>query len=994
MTVISPRPVLLCLALTSLTAAWAVRPPETTRLGIEPARVHLTHPDTQAAFARGEPWRAFVEGEGAGWAARFDELTGTPLRMWGPGLHLGPLRTEADVRDAVLSFIDRHAATLGTDGAELVVRSANYEPSLDAWYVDVDTLRADLPIWRGGLTLRFKHDRLVMLGAETYPDVPIVGARVLTARDAQLAAIQQGPAPQADHNEHDASPMLLPWVERGRVQLRTVWRTVSRSEQPLGRWVSFIDAETGELLNVHNTVRFFDGQITAEHDVRLSTGELMRSPLPFASVRSDSDVTFADALGRYTLPDAPTFTVSLDGRRVQVYDQVGIIEPSFTPAPVTDLIAADFGDRVAPASTYVYVHQAQDWAIRVAPEVAWSDARVRAYVNIDQQCNAWYDGQLNFLRSGSGCNNTGRQADVIFHEWGHGFHASSLRAGTFDGSLGEGAADVISFLITDDSRMAPNFYTGGGTLRDADNNRRFPEDYEAGEQSIHQNGMIFSGAMWDAREALRAEYGEPYATDTISRLHAGLLKGGPTIQTAYDEAIFADDDDGDLSNGTPHQCALVEAFSRHGIGPSPVVEHEPISGADALDPLQITASLRSPAPLCFQTDPSAGTLHYRVSGGAWQTSPLTVAGNDVTGALPTAEIGAVIEYWVEVEDGDGGKHSSPAAGPIRPYTFYVGDALVVRCDDFEQTDGGFTHELLSGEAVEGADDWQWARPAGDGTDPSRAASGGNVWGNDLGADDYDGLYQNEKRNRLTSREYNTRHYQGTFLAYQRWLSIEDGVFDQAEIFADDEQVWSNWATDTNTGTDHHLEGEWRTHVVYLNGAGDDGSVQIAWQLTSDQALQFGGWTLDDVCILAPATPDNRLGIRDLRAVRPDTSSPITLSWTHPEHAPLAAVRLVKKSGAWPTGPDDGEIAWSSDTPELGAEVVVTDEGGLGRDDLHFAVYASDGEDWLSWTIEGWNAASVPDRRSGGAGCACQQGAGVGGGLWALTLLLVGVRRRK
>ena len=61
------------------------------------------------------------------------------------------------------------------------------------------------------------------------------------------------------------------------------------------------------------------------------------------------------------------------------------------------------------------------------------------------------------MRAGSGCNNTGRIADVNFHEWGHAFHYYGLESGDFDGAVSEGIGDVVSALNTGDSIIAPNF---------------------------------------------------------------------------------------------------------------------------------------------------------------------------------------------------------------------------------------------------------------------------------------------------------------------------------------------------------------------------------------------------------------------------------------------------------------------------------------------------------------------------------------------------------
>src|SRR5690606_2473462 len=106
--------------------------------------------------------------------------------------------------------------------------------------------------------------------------------------------------------------------------------------------------------------------------------------------------------------------------------------------------------------------------------------------------------------------------------------------------------------------------------------------------------------------------------------------------------------------------------------------------------------------------------------------------------------------FFQVRQDAGADVLAPQGGPINPYSFYAGDVLEVYCEDFEADDGGYTHALLAGSDTEGADDWQWGTPRGMGGDPASAASGLFVWGNDLGGGNYNGEYQNEKRNRLTS----------------------------------------------------------------------------------------------------------------------------------------------------------------------------------------------------------------------------------------------------
>ena len=105
------------------------------------------------------------------------------------------------------------------------------------------------------------------------------------------------------------------------------------------------------------------------------------------------------------------------------------------------------------------------------------------------------------------------------------------------------------------------------------------------------------------------EHGFDEGTARTEDIFSGLLRGGPDVASSYDEAILADDDDGDLANGTPNECAIVEAFGNHGLGPlgtgspyratfqPPGVHDTPEVGF----PIEIT--VQSSASNCFEVMP-------------------------------------------------------------------------------------------------------------------------------------------------------------------------------------------------------------------------------------------------------------------------------------------------------------------------------------------------------------------------------------------------------
>lgn len=973
--------------------------------GGEPQRLYPIHPAVQAELDRSPLWQAFLTAEGPDWEVVWDEATRTPRRIRGPG-HPIPADDARAVTAALLAWLAPHADLLGFEPGALRVRSVERAERLDTWYVDFDALRDDLTTWRGGISARVKAGRIVDLDVSTYPTQPIVGAFVLDAHAARRAAIARGPAPSAAHEPLSADRRLLPRETPDGIVLQRTWEVRTRTVDPPGRWVSFVDAETGELLAVHNEVRFLDGHVHAEHDVRNPSSGTTISPLPEARVTDDDGATtHTDELGAFTVPGPPPLSTNLLGRYARVRNETGPEGQLVGPGP--DLLWTDEHATQAEIDTYVFLHQVRDWGLLWGPEVRMVSNPVDAYVNLNQTCNAYFDGNVNFFRAGNGCNNTGRIADVVFHEWGHGFHFWSLLGGNqgFDGSLSEGASDVVAFLMTGDSRIGPYFYVDGGAIRNAANQRRYPDHFVPADAFVHSNGLIFAGAMWDLWRRLEEEIGLEAAHDATSALLAGLLKGGPDIARSFDEALFADDDNGNLADGTPHECAIVDAFGAHGLGPlgngRPYVathERPTTFGGD----LPLRWEVESASPRCFAYEPVAGALHYRVDGGDWQVIDASLDDEGAEAVVPSPPLGSLLEYWLEIEHATGSVFTDPPGGPIHPHMLYVGDVLQAWCLDFEKDDGGFKHRLLAGIEGEGADDWQWGVPRGLGGDPSAAHSGQRVWGTDLGHGNFNGTYQPQKHTRLRTPPLDLQHYDGAFLQYWRWLTVEDGFYDRASIYVDDELVWSNHASGPDEGDEHHVDDRWMPHVVPLPASAiADRETRVEWHLQSDPGLSMGGWNIDDVCLFAPDTPDNRLGVHDFEALAAGGAT--LLRWTNPIHRPLREVKLVRSFEGWPTGPDDGDVLYHDTEPVPGALVVVGDPVGAGA----YAVYTSDGEHWLSWTRPGLNAgrrdgdaASGADISedafgSGAAGCACRTGAAPpAGGAWVLLGLLAWRARRR
>ena len=247
------------------------------------------------------------------------------------------------------------------------------------------------------------------------------------------------------------------------------------------------------------------------------------------------------------------------------------------------------------------------------------------------------------------------------------------------------------------------------------------------------------------------------------------------------------------------------------------------------------------------------------NGETWSEQPLERTNSGISGFLSNQERGSVVSYFLEVLDSEERSIQLPEYGTINPFTFYVGELEEINCENFEESDGGFVHELVSGREQEGADDWMWGTPVGLGGDPDYAASGTKVWGNDLGGEhngeNYNGEYQNDKHNRLTTPDYDVSNYDDVLLVYKRWLHVEDGFYDNANVLANGEVIWTNHATRYEVGDEHHRDRQWQQHVVRIPSA-DLETMNFSWEIISDAGLTMGGWTLDDVCLYGiPPAPE-------------------------------------------------------------------------------------------------------------------------------------------
>lgn len=796
-----------------------------------------------------------------GWQVRVESATGFAQRLYGPGLAV-PSQTAEGLLEFARAFVRDHASLTGVDASDLVARAPVHAGRFT--FVILDQTWRGIPIDGARTELRFTGGRMAMARfalAHALDDVDPV-ARLSGAR-AEAIALEA--ARDLAHRAPQGAPLAgAPVIVHGGDAWRLAIPVVQAVSDPPGRLTLFVDARDGGILGIRDAFLYDTPTtltVTGSHESRRVGDPLVVSPFGFTAVAAGAQSVVADSTGAATLAVPPGGVTAAIGFSGPFVEEVLFATSARTTAmvPMTPGAPAawvwdDSNSTIAERDLFAYRIEVHARHKAMAPDLPWVDAPLsyRLEVVDAHGCNAYWDGSgVNLFAESTDCNDTARVADVVYHETTHGLHQHLSSGGFVAADIGEGSADYVAASITGDPEIGPTFFkaTPAG-IRNLEPDLRYPDDV-TGEP--HGDGRIWGGAFWDLRTRFIALLGSAQGIALADRLLADTLRGDPTLDDGFYDALFADDDDADASNGTPHECDLVQSFGAHGLGPGDglAIQHRPLDAQPA-GPGAYAVRLRATPAFagCGDSSLASGQLSWRLAGAAAWTA-VAMHADVVPGAfvalIPGQADGARVEYRLRVLDASGRAATAPVAhADTQPFSFPVGEATRVFFDDFE-TERGWTHRLLSAAVFLGADDWQRGAPRGEAGDPRTPFSGASVWGNDLGLDGFDGAYANGVRNRLESPEIDARHSSGVHLRFRRWLNVQSAPFDEARILVNGHPVW------TNPAGESVRDREWRMEDVDLSPFADGRRIRVAFDLKTDATISRGGWTIDDVEIVAHGT---------------------------------------------------------------------------------------------------------------------------------------------
>ncbi len=782
----------------------------------------------------------------AGWTGTRDRDTGVVLQLWGSHVDApGAMADPAIAERAARAFLAAHLALLAPGAAisDFVVVANQVDGQLRT--VGFQQTWRGLRVVGGQLHVVFAHDRLFVAGSAALPEVHAAiprDARKVSSQRAEAWVTAQTGLPVVTRKI--GARVVLPIVYGpGDIAYYIADELDIASTTTPGEWDVYLDAAGTPLLRA-SKLRFAASTLRYDVGDRRPTGTRHDVAVDRANITVDGAGTTTGSDGAFTWTGASPATVvpGLAGTLVRILNSAGELVTTQLTAqpgqPVRWSLATDeTGD--AQLATYVYGMIAKARARQLSPALAsWLDVPLDFNVNVAGDCNASSNGNEVFLfRASAMCENTGRLADVVFHEFGHSIHFHSViaGAGAYEPSLGEGLADFNAANIVEDHGVGRGFFFDDTPLRDLDpsgSERVWPADQSS---DPHLTGLIIGGALWDLRKALIAQLGHDPGVAASDAVFVGILQRAASIPTSYVAALTADDDDGDLGNGTPHGCAIENAFGKHGLasaGFMPTVVGTPI-----VDGLAITVPVTVPTGgTCPRPIVTGVAVAWSAGAGPPSTVDFVSNGASWTGAIPPQPDGTVVRYTVtaSLDDGSSVRYPDNPADP--EYQLYVGPTTPIWCEQFD-ADPRWTQT--------GSGEWEWAVPgvSPQSGDPSSAHTGTHVLGTDV---TQDGRYLFGDQTEITTPPIDVSMYEQVRLQYWRWLTVEDALYDHATITANGHTVWTN--AKGPLGTLDHIDKEWRFHDLDVTAQAGE-QLQLAWGLESDQTRQLGGWTLDDVCLV-------------------------------------------------------------------------------------------------------------------------------------------------
>jgi hypothetical protein len=592
------------------------------------------------------------------------------------------------VWSAVVRYLQDHQPVLRVDVTELQAPRINILEQGNIIQVYSQRVLNGIPVRDSSVSAFINHGNLVLLGLQNWgDDAALAGAPLVAADDARLVVSQHAQPFFITSYSKDTHLEYIPMVRGDGYDFRLAWVLRTTVQGDLGTWEGLVDAVSGELLafedkNQYVARKAIGGVYPVSNDQRPVDGvEQPGYPMPFLNVTTPAGALTTNSAGAIGCVTG-TISSALVGRYTLMADVCGAanetsaagdLDLSFGPtAAATDCtvpVGHSAGDTKSSRTGLYELTRINEQARGFLPANTWLNGTLTANMNINNTCNAFWSGTVNFYRdNGSACRNTGEIAAIFDHEWGHGLDNNG--ANPTISNPGESIADIHATLRLSNSCVGRGFFknqvcggygdpctgtpaTGCTGVRDAD----FANHISGAPHGItwirancgaggggpcggevHCEGQPVSEVGWDVQfRDLRAA---PFNFDAHTALELTtrmFYLGAETVTNWYTCSagcettgtcgcgatggyllmLGADDDNGNLTDGTPHMQAINAAFARHQMAcNTPAVANSGCAGGPTARPVMTAVAQDQGAALSWGAVANASRYYVYQTEGA------------------------------------------------------------------------------------------------------------------------------------------------------------------------------------------------------------------------------------------------------------------------------------------------------------------------------------------------------------------------------------------
>ena len=607
----------------------------------------------QENLRNNSPWQSFLSNYPQ-WFTYFNEYNYKPHRAFGSPIILS---NGNSLEERFLSFVNTNLNDFNIPQDIVLTRETENDKYIN---LDFTQYYNNLEIIDSRIYAKITLDnKLVAFGLDVFSDIslnviPSI-SEVMAIESASENIISSITKKSVEDNLK-----ILPIPVNGKYEFYLVYvvRVSTQLSHGPANYICYVDANNGDLLMRMNTVLYeappqanihVEGEVYSTHPFNPSSVENLIN----LRVQKGGGNYYTDSLGNVNVPGSGNATFSLEGLFAEVQTNGSV--PTFNSQLSNTNVSFDNSNSTIQERTAFYsVNKIHDHLKSVFPTFTGLDYALETNIDVQGSCNAYYDGTINFFAEGNGCNATAKIPDVVYHEYGHGINNYRYGSGMWNGGLNEGYADIWAISLTQSPVLGygwdisdPSVY-----VRRYDQDRKvYPQDL-VGE--VHADGEIIAGAFWDTYLNLNDM---PQMLNLFKYTFDGAPDGpngteGIIYTDVLVEVLFADDNDANLTNGTPNDIAIIQAFALHGITllSNAVIAHSPVSLAPGNIDINISANISA----TYSWALSSANCFYRVNDNQnWNALSMTANGNNFTATIPAQSNGNIIAYYISLTDNYG-----------------------------------------------------------------------------------------------------------------------------------------------------------------------------------------------------------------------------------------------------------------------------------------------------------------------------------------------------